>query len=153
MKNKVFKQRLEEWEYQVRDTGKEYLIANKNGNLMATVSKKVRKQINTDFDAWDKLSDENKDMLFNLFIHFTSTPPEDREEEKKFYAKHKYLVGTEYRDANYLNFGKYDDDKLWLGFKDKRLTVQTQFSLKEIEDIKKEFDIDLKDFELVEVED
>lgn len=77
----------------------------------------------------------------------------NKAEEKKFYAKHKFLVGIEYRDANYLNFGKYDDDKFWLGFKDKRLNVQTQFTLKEIENIEKEFDIDLKDFELVKVED
>lgn len=110
-----------------------------------------RYAISTIFDGFNSCI--NSEELYKLCFEYASTPVEDREEEKKFYAKHKYLVGTEYRDANYLNFGKYDCDKLWLGFKSKRLNVQTQFTLKEIEEIKEEFDIDLKDFELVEVED
>ena len=149
MRNKVFKQRLEEWEFQVRYTDDEYLIANKNGNLIATVSKKVRKQLNNDFVGWDELSDEKKDMLFDLFIRFASTPPEDREEEKKFYLKHRWIKGCVimYLYRNELNGYCY------LGDKKCRPHRQKRFTLKEIEEIKKKFETDLADFELVEVED
>lgn len=150
MRNKVFKQRLEEWEFQVRYTDDEYLIANKNGNLIATVSKKVRKQINTDFVGWDELSDEKKDMLFDLFIRFASTPPEDREEEKKFYLEHRYFKCSN-GDSRY--FQIYEPDgKPWLNAMYSVMGYKKQFTLKEIEEIKIKFDTDLTDFELVEVE-
>lgn len=66
-----FKQKIEEWGFQAMDSGENYLVANMDGNLIAIISKNVRKQINTDFVAWDELSDEKKDMLFDLFIRFT----------------------------------------------------------------------------------
>lgn len=78
----LFTQKIEELGFQTRDNGENYIVANKNGNLMAIVSKKGRKQLNTDFVAWNELSDEKKDMLFDLFICFTSTPPEDMEVEE-----------------------------------------------------------------------
>lgn len=76
-----FRQKIEELGFQTRDSRENYIVANMNGNLIAIISKNIRKQINTDFVAWDELSDKKKDMLFDLFIRFTSTPPEDREEE------------------------------------------------------------------------
>ena len=78
-----FKQKIEELGFQTRDNGENYIVANMDGNLIAIISKNVRKQINTNFDAWEELSVEKKDMLFDLFIRFTSTPPEDRSEITK----------------------------------------------------------------------
>lgn len=66
-----FKQKIEEWGFQAMDSGENYLVANMDGNLIAIISKNVRKQINTNFVAWEKLSVEKKDMLFDLFICFT----------------------------------------------------------------------------------
>lgn len=66
-----FKQKIEELGFQTMDSGENYLVANMDGNLIAIISKNVRKQINTNFVAWEKLSVEKKDMLFDLFICFT----------------------------------------------------------------------------------
>lgn len=66
-----FKQKIEELGFQAMDNGENYLVANMDGNLIAIISKNVRKQINTNFVAWEKLSVEKKDMLFDLFICFT----------------------------------------------------------------------------------
>ena len=66
-----FKQKIEELGFQTSDNGENYIVANMDGNLIAIISKNIRKQINTDFAAWEELSVEKKDMLFDLFIRFT----------------------------------------------------------------------------------
>lgn len=93
---------------------------------------------------------ENAGILFALIFQYAITPIKDREEEKRYYLKHRWL--QRYGKSNYLNIeagGNY------YGLNDIRDLeyVQTKFTLKEIEEIKKKFDTDLKDFELVEVED
>lgn len=87
--------------------------------------------------------------LYKLCFEYTSTPVEDREEEKKYYLKHRFLV--EVGDCNYLN-SDHSLREFYLNDKSQSEKIQTQFTLKEIEEIKKKFDTDLKDFELVEVE-
>ena len=89
--------------------------------------------------------------LYKLCFEYASTPIEDREEEKKFYLRHR-LIQT---DGCYMYLQKTSDDADMMsvrifGFKD---DYDLKFTLKEIEEIKKKFDTDLKDFELVEVVD
>lgn len=86
--------------------------------------------------------------LYKLCFEYTSTPVEDREEEKKYYLKHKWMRRG---DFNFLYFDK--DFKIYgltsIRFKE----AKTEYTEKEIEEIKEKFDTDLSDFELVEVED
>lgn len=87
--------------------------------------------------------------LYKLCFEYASTPIEDREEEKKFYLKHRWLDGE--NEANYLNFeisGFYYS----LNSKLEASWAKTKFTTNEIEDIKKKLGTDLADFELVEVE-
>ena len=88
--------------------------------------------------------------LYKLCFEYASTPIGDREEEKKFYLKHRWLENRE--ELNYLNF---EISGLYYGLNTKceASWSKTKFTLKEIEDIKEKFDTDLKDFELVEVVD
>lgn len=81
-------------------------------------------------------------------VEYEETPPEDREEEKKFYLKHRWMSGI---DGDYLALdleqgGYYLDDKY------ETYWQKTQFTKKEIEAIKERFNTDLADFEEVEVE-
>lgn len=90
--------------------------------------------------------------LYKLCFEYTSTPVEDREEEKKYYLKHRWLTeGGFYRFVKHHTkaYGKKYELASWT-YGD---TSDMQYTLKEIEEIKKKFDTDLKDFELVEVED
>ena len=83
-------------------------------------------------------------------IKFAETPPEDREEEEKFYLKQKYF-------QDHLGSKQYFCIRICGGYpilKGYPITNadKFEFTLKEIEEIKEKFDTDLADFELVEVE-
>ena len=92
--------------------------------------------------------DEKDFNMIKATMKYAETPPEDREEEKKFYLKHRWMTGI---DGDYLALdleqgGYYLDDKYETDWQ------KTQFTKKEIEAIKERFNTDLADFEEVEVE-
>lgn len=97
---------------------------------------------------------ENAGVLFALMFQYAVTPIKDRKEkEKKFYLRHRFLTSL-LRDMTYsfINYDtKYND--IYLSSNEALDYVKTKFTLKEIEEIKKKFDTDLADFEMVEVED
>ena len=84
-------------------------------------------------------------------IEYAETDPEDREEEKKFYAKHRYFEiaggGRGFFTIDNESGVPFLENKTYFD------NYNQIFTLKEIEEIKKKFDTDLKDFELVEVVD
>ena len=96
-----------------------------------------------------KTSWNNGDKLFDLIVEYAKTPVDKREEEKKFYLRHRWIKGCVimYLYRNTLNGYCY------LGDKKCRPHRQKMFTLKEIEEIKKKFNTDLTDFEMIEVED
>lgn len=111
--------------------------------------------ISLDFEnqIWIKnINCSKKDLnMIKAAIEFAETPPEDREVEKKFLIQHKYLVSKAF----------YPVCMVWHKLKDVYRPIncrvdnhiyKAQFTLKEIEEIKIKLDTDLKDFELVEVE-
>lgn len=89
--------------------------------------------------------------MFKASIEFAETSIEDREEEKKFYLEHRYFKCTNGDSRYFQIYGP--DGKPWLNAMYSVMGYKKQFTLKEIEEIKKKFDTDLKDFELVEVVD
>lgn len=93
---------------------------------------------------------KNQDKLFALIVEYASTPIDEREEEKKFYLRHMYFKS--WNDRQYFTFD-YIHKCACVRSKLSICKAMQQFTLKEIEEIKKKFDTDLKDFELVEVED
>lgn len=95
---------------------------------------------------------KNQDKLFDLIVEYARTPIEDREEEKKVIIQHKYLVSKNFNPVN-LVWNKTKNIYRPVRCLFDNPTYQAQFTLKEIEEIKKKLDTDLKDFELVEVKD
>lgn len=92
------------------------------------------------------------DKLYKLCFEYANTPVMDREEEKKFLIKHKYLVSK----ANcQVNLAKNKEKNVYrvINCKVDNLVYQVQFTLNEIEEIKQKLNTDLADYELVEVED
>lgn len=89
--------------------------------------------------------------LYKLCFEYASTPVKDREEEKKFYLRHKWIVNSAAGEG-YLNWFLHDDIMI-LSSTLQDSSAKTQFTLKEIEKIKEKLDTDLNDFELVEVSD
>lgn len=73
---------------------------------------------------------------------------EEREKEKKYYLKHKFL---EYGNCKYLNYDK-ELQELYLNDRAQFGDIQTQFTQTEIDEIKERYDTTLDDFEQIEVE-
>lgn len=90
------------------------------------------------------------DALYELCFEYVKTPVCAREEEKKFYLRHRCLLQNFIHDPVYLNYNRIFDTIHVYNNKQTDV-IQTQFTKKEIEEIKEKFNTDLKDFELVEV--
>lgn len=147
MKTKEFIKRVEELGFKVNRTvaqidiiAHSFTIARVYTNRMYAMN--AFTFINTEW--------RNQDKLFDLIVEYAKTPIEDREEEKKFYLKHKYFKCIN-GDSRY--FQIYESNGApWLNAMDSIMGYKKQFTLNEIEEIKEKFNTDLKDFELVEVE-
>src|SRR5699024_380279 len=82
----------------------------------------------------------------DLLIEFMKTPIEEREEPKKYYLRHRWLKNK--CKEQYLNIDKIYDSYFLLGNANTEL-YKTQFTEKEIEELKDKLDTDLADFEEV----
>lgn len=154
MKTKEFIRRVEEMGFDAEERGDEVYLYGRDSNGLAKISKKYKYTINTFYREFMDLNEGDKGLLFDLIFEYISTPVDEREEEKKFYLKHKFLCDNSairLYDV-YLNY-RCIDDKYFIYNLEQNENIKTKFTLKEIEEIKKKFNTDLDDFELVEVED
>lgn len=88
------------------------------------------------------------DELYKVCFEYASTPVEDREEEKRYYLRHKW-IGEEL--SVYLHFDKeYNSYMLNLAIGDN--SRKKEFTEEEIDGFKQTFNTDLSDFEIIEVE-
>lgn len=151
MENKEFIKAVEEFglDLTVESEYECYFIKDVDDDVIAHINKNVPLQISTDYNGWDDLCDEDKESLFKIFMAYASRPIDEHEEEKKFYLRHRWLKPS-LITKNYLNYW-IGRNVCWLDDNNETADVQTRFTLKEIEEIKKKFDTDLKDFKRVEV--
>ena len=117
--------------------------------VIAVVSNTCEKVMDVNLFAYRNLDEDIKSKVFDLVTELARTPIEDREEEKKFYLKHRYF--KHWDDVQYLTFD-YIHKCAYLRCKLSMCQAMQQFTLKEIEEIKKKFNMDFKDFEMIEVE-
>ena len=126
-----------------------------NNQVLVKVSTNCQYAISTISDGHSScLSGYDVDKLYKLCFEYASTPVEDREEEEKFYLKHRWLM-TEFGDTYYLCKCYNAAGKISYGVRLSYITHDETwlFTLKEIEEIKEKFDTDLSDYELVKVKD
>lgn len=135
-------------DYEYSELEDMYKFTKQHRNNFISISKNKEKRI---WITTPIICDEKDFNMTKAAVEFSETPPEDREVEKKFLIQHKYLVSKAF----------YPVCMVWHKLKDVYRPIncrvdnhiyKAQFTLKEIEEIKKKFDTDLKDFELVEVE-
>ena len=145
MKTKEFIKRVEDLGYTIFSTNEPFIqIYDHRERILAEVSREKQYQININKD------EHITKTLFDLIVEYASTPVEDREEEKRYYLKHRWLTeGGFYRYVKHHTkaYGKKYELASWT-YGD---TSDMQYTFKEIEEIKKKFNTDLSDFELVEV--
>lgn len=118
--------------------------------VVATIYMTQRYWLSISYNYDIELDENIKKELYELCFEYTVTPPDEREEEKKFYLKHKYFKCIN-GDSRY--FQIYESNGApWLNAMDSIMGYKKQFTKKEIEEIKERFNTDLADFEEVEVE-
>ena len=120
-----------------------------NGLPFANISLDRKFGINTRSQVFrDLLSEDEQEKVYVLLTKLAETDPNDREEEKRYYLKHKWLYS---RDCNYLNF-KSDENSYMLSYSYDWYGHKKQFTKAEIDKIKEKFNTNLEDFEIIEVE-
>lgn len=121
-----------------------------DGRIIATVNKLKRYTMDTTYAGFEKLTEGLRRDLLDAMYKFASTSLDEREEEKKYYLRHKFLSSS--NRIRFLNrelvIGNW-----FLAEKNYFDGYQTHFTQKEIDEIKEKYDTTLDDFELIEVED
>ncbi|BFL72107.1 hypothetical protein [Anaerococcus nagyae] len=149
MKTKEFKRKVEELGFDTNIVQNDiYVEMGYYSFVIARISMVTRYEMDIAYESCYEIDDDIKGKLFQLVVAYTSTPIDERGEEKKFYLKHRWIKGCVimYLYRNELNGYCY------LGDKKCRPHRQKRFTLKEIEEIKEKYDTKLEDFEIVEVE-
>lgn len=110
---------------------------------LAYIRKDKRFYVCTYFEFSEYLSEELQEKLYNLIDDYARTPLEEREEPQKVYLRFAGSVNNGI--FNYLN---YDLEKNFLRLNDSHQLpkCKTQFTQKEIDEIKEKFGVTLSDF-------
>ena len=87
--------------------------------------------------------------LIKKAIELAETPLNEREDEKRYYIKHRFI--NDYTTKKYINL--FATGKAVLSDRREDQVFKTKFTKEEIEELKEKFDTDFNDFELIEVED
>lgn len=148
MKINELKRIAEENDYEYEMRHFQYKLKKMQGTNCITISNDVEKTL------WisNKSYCDNKDFnMIKAAVEFAKTPIDEREEEKKFYLKHRYFKCTN-GDSRY--FQIYESNGTpWLNAMYTVMGYKKQFTLIEIENMGEKFHTNFEDFELVEVED
>ena len=144
MKTKEFIKKINELGYNVKET-EHSMIVRKEYTHLAVIDKE-------NIYGFKYFYHNDKD-LFKLCVDYTSTPIEEREEEKKFYLQKIKSFYDRYYDetTKFLNVRK-DQDRYGLGTTGQTFMIRTQFTQKEIDKIKEEQHTDLSEFKQIPVE-
>ena len=139
MKTSEFIARVERLGFSVKE--KKYTVVNEVWLIVCevehigvmSVEKNTRYMIDTDYANFIHLDDDLREELFGLAVEYARTPIEEREMEKKYYLR---LPIFGYDNENYLNLDR-DTGKYLLDNKKDIAYYQTQFTQKEIDEMKK----------------
>ncbi len=125
-----------------------FIVKDSKGCNVAFVDTTIMYRFDTIYIDFEELSEFDRKRLFDLLVKYASTPLEDREAPQKFYLKFK--LRTSYSD-DFLNRNTTFD---WFEINTKSNSdrFQTQFTQKEIDDIKEKFKVTFSDFEQIPVE-
>lgn len=125
------------------------LVTDSNHGLVAYVKNNERSQFSTAFASFDNLLEPIQRKLIELIGMYARTLPDKREKPQKYYLRFTAL--TEIGDCNYLNYCA-TEETIYLSNRITKIVAQTQFTQKEIDDIKEKFKVTLSDFKQIPVE-
>lgn len=127
-------------------------------NEVALVKLSKNFAINTNNIWFEMLEEEIKEKIFDILVKFARTPEDEREEEKKYQYRLKetywWMSDKTLMDYQYLNLRSYECNKkkILLNTNKDCIGYKAKFTDKEIQEVVKEFDVDLTMFDKIEVE-
>ena len=124
------------------------LIENSKNVTVAYVIIDKMYEFDTAYYVFEEIPESIKKKLFDLLVEYTSKPIDEREEPQKFYLKFK--LPTNYSD-DFLNLNRTFD---WFEISTKSNSdkFQTQFTQKEIDEMKVKFEVAFSDFEQIPID-
>ena len=150
MKTKEFKKKVEELGYNIEISGADLLI-KRNEWIFAIISRTSPYTMST----YTTFGVKHANELLDLCVEYAKTPIEEREEEEKFYLqKIKSFYEVKIDKDNMFLILDMDDNSFFLSdvqFYDKyiRGNFKTKFTQQEIDEIKKKYNTDLKEFKQI----
>ena len=100
MKTSEFIEKIEILGFYIKDFDSNLKITNSKSCIyVADVSKSVFGMISTNYQGFTLLDNGRKLYLLDILIKYATTPPEEREDEKKYYLK---LKGFSNEEETYL---------------------------------------------------
>ena len=133
-----------------KSDSKKYLwVKDSSGSIVAFVDTTEMYVVDTAHDAFERLQESDKKNLLDLLVKYARTPTEDRKEPERFYLKFEAL--TDNGSGTYLNYYK-SGDSLGMSTCSQSFGFQTQFTQKEIDEIKEKFGVTLSDFRQIPVD-
>lgn len=137
-------------DYSVKRINEIIAIENKYGNLIATIEKDTTFKFSTQCYAWNFISYSEQKIILSYIMGYAATPVDEREEEKKFYLKHRWLISGGFYMYVKHHTKPYGEVYELVSWRCGEINGM-QFTLKEIGEIKEKFNTDLKDFVMIEV--
>ncbi|RPF54791.1 hypothetical protein [Abyssicoccus albus] len=145
MKTKKYIKDMESLNFigKVEETRRYVCVKNKNGDDLMLVDKLAIFSVAVDQKHFEGLTGDNKAVLINLTILYAKTPPEERKEEKRYYARSKFTATGD----NYLNL--FDSGNTDLITKFAPQGVQTKFTIEELKGLGIQFDENNEPYEWI----
>ena len=144
MKYKEFREYLKGTDFEIKEDSAKVQV-NMNDIVCVRISKTACREIIIPFTV---VEPEEYEMLKKA-LELAETPLDEREEEKKYYLKYRFI--NKYTAVEHIK--RVITGEAILSDRHGDLVLQTKFTKAEIEELKKRFNIDLKDFDFIEAED
>ena len=144
MKYSEFREYLKGTDFEIKEDSAKVQV-NMNDIVCVRISKTACREIIIPFTVAEPEEYEMRKKALEL----AETPLSEREEEKKYYLKYRFI--NKYTAVEHIK--RVITGEAILSDRHGDLVLQTKFTKAEIEELKKRFNIDLNDFELIEAED
>lgn len=136
MKYSEFTKEVEKLGYGTMNNGTHLYIINARGSRLIHIDKTETCSIETTYALFNTIPDGDKHKLFLLTFRLASTPPEEREDEKRYRLKLPFIKSYGYLNLDKIN-GVYE-----LSGEKQVNNYQTIFAESEVEELKQNYNLD-----------
>lgn len=148
IKTKEVIKELKKMNLQAEIRGNDLFVVHCGREDIASIHLNTKFEINTSYWAFKNLlAEDEREKVYVLLTKLAETDPSEREEEKRYYLKHKWLNRS---FDNYLSLD-LKNSIYGIGGNGENLIFKSKFTQTEIGMIKQKFSTSLEDFEIVEV--